>query len=116
MAASMLVGGVGGGFVISPNQTLTLSEIPPAEGSAAGSIGQLGQRVGTAVGVALVTAVFFAAVPGGGSHPVTQYHAAVRDGYLVTLSLLAIALVIGLVDLRERRKGAVPNAQEAAAR
>jgi EmrB/QacA subfamily drug resistance transporter len=104
MAASTLVGGIGGGFVISPNQTLTLSEVPPEEGSAAGSIAQLGQRVGTAVGVALVTAVFFATVPGGGNHPVDQYHQAVRDGYLVTLGLLAVTLVVGLVDLRARRK------------
>ena len=104
MAGSTLIGGIGGGLVISPNQTLTLSEVPPEEGSAAGSIAQLGQRVGTAVGVALVTAVFFATVPGGGSHPVPEYHDAVRRGYLVTLALLAVALVVGLVDLRERRK------------
>jgi EmrB/QacA subfamily drug resistance transporter len=109
MAASMLIGGLGGGLVISPNQTLTLSEVPPSEGSAAGSIAQLGQRVGTAVGVALVTGVFFAAVPGGGSHPVPEYHVAVRDGYLVTLALLAVALIVGLVDLRERTKEGKPN-------
>ncbi|MGN6502837.1 MAG: MFS transporter, partial [Pseudolysinimonas sp.] len=104
MAGSTLIGGIGGGFVISPNQTLTLSEIPPEEGSAAGSIAQLGQRIGTAVGIALVTAVFFATVPGGGSHPVSQYHDAVRSGYLMTLALLAVALIVGLVDLRERHK------------
>ncbi|WP_410781060.1 MFS transporter [Leifsonia sp. SIMBA_070] len=104
MAGSTLIGGLGGGLVISPNQTLTLSEVPPEEGSAAGSIAQLGQRIGTAVGVALVTAVFFATVPGGGSHPVSEYHAAVRGGYLVTLALLAVALVVGLVDLRERHR------------
>jgi EmrB/QacA subfamily drug resistance transporter len=104
MAASTLVGGIGGGFVISPNQTLTLSEVPPEEGSAAGSIAQLGQRVGTAVGVALVTAVFFASVPGGGTHPIDLYHQAVRDGYLVTLALLAVALIVGLIDLRVRRR------------
>jgi EmrB/QacA subfamily drug resistance transporter len=104
MAGSTLIGGIGGGFVISPNQTLTLSEIPPEEGSAAGSIAQLGQRIGTAVGIALVTAAFFATVPGGGSHPVAQYHDAVRAGYLMTLGLLAVALIVGLVDLRERRK------------
>lgn len=104
MAGSTLIGGIGGGFVISPNQTLTLSEVPPEEGSAAGSIAQLGQRVGTAVGIALVTAVFFAGVPGGGTHPLGDYHSAVRAGYLVTLALLAVALVVGLVDLRQRRK------------
>jgi hypothetical protein len=104
MAGAMLVGGIGGGLVISPNQTLTLSEVPPEEGSAAGSLAQLGQRVGTAVGLALVTAVFFAVVPGAGSHPVTEYHAGVRLGYLVTLGLLAVSLIVAAVDLRERVK------------
>ena len=104
MAAAMVVGGIGGGLVISPNQTLTLSEVPPEEGSAAGSLAQLGQRVGTAVGVALVTAVFFAVVPGGGSHSLADYHAGVRLGYLVTLGLLAVSLIVASVDLRERVK------------
>jgi EmrB/QacA subfamily drug resistance transporter len=103
MAGAMLIGGIGGGLVISPNQTLTLSEIPSEEGSAAGSLAQLGQRIGTAVGVALVTAVFFAAVPGAGKHSIADYHLAVRDGYLVTLALLAVSLIIGVVDLRERK-------------
>lgn len=105
MAGAMLIGGAGGGLVISPNQTLTLSEVPTEEGSAAGSLTQLGQRIGTAVGVAVVTAVFFASVPGGGTHPVSQYHVAVRDGYGVTLVLLAVALAVALVDLRQRVRG-----------
>ena len=104
MAGAMLVGGIGGGLVISPNQTLTLSEVPPEEGSAAGSLAQLGQRVGTAVGVALVTAVFFAVVPGGGSHGLADYHAGVRLGYLVTLGLVTVSLIVASVDLRERVK------------
>ncbi|MHC2186764.1 EmrB/QacA subfamily drug resistance transporter [Rathayibacter agropyri] len=108
MGAAMLVAGAGGGFVVSPNQTLTLAEISPEQGGVAGSVGQLGQRVGTAVGTACASAVFFAtlasekAMTGG----LDRYHDAFRNGYLVTLGLIALALVLGLVDLRRRRTSA----------
>ncbi|MEB4615836.1 MFS transporter, partial [Leucobacter sp. M11] len=46
MAASLAVAGLGGGAVIAPNQTLTLAEVPLRSGGVAGSIAQVGQRVG----------------------------------------------------------------------
>ncbi|NQX26854.1 MFS transporter [Microbacteriaceae bacterium VKM Ac-2854] len=108
MGAAMLVAGAGGGTVVSPNQTLTLAEVPPAEGGVAGSIGQLGQRVGTAVGVAAASAVFFATLASeqGMSEGLTGYHDAFRNGYLVAIGLIALALVLGLLDLRGRRRSA----------
>jgi EmrB/QacA subfamily drug resistance transporter len=106
MAGGMLVGGAGGGLVISPNQTLTLSEVPPANGSAAGSIAQLGQRIGTAVGIAAVTAVFFGVVSAAEGSGLTAYRDAFRDGFFVTIGLLVLAFIIGLLDLRQRRKDA----------
>src|SRR5690606_13513645 len=62
MAGIMTVGGFGGGLVISPNQTLTLAEIPPAEGGLAGSVGQLAQRVGNAIGAAVALSLFYATI------------------------------------------------------
>ncbi|PPI27766.1 MFS transporter [Rathayibacter sp. AY1B5] len=108
MGAAMLVAGAGGGFVVSPNQTLTLAEIPPAQGGVAGSVGQLGQRVGTAVGTACASAVFFATLASerGMAEGLDQYHDAFRNGYFVTLGLIALALVLGLLDLRHRRVSA----------
>jgi MFS family permease len=106
MAGAMLIAGAGGGLVISPNQTLTLSEVPVTEGSAAGSLAQLGQRVGTAVGVSAVTAVFFGVVLAN-SHPsLTTYQDAFRDGFFVTLGLLVVSLAVGLFDLRQRHRRA----------
>lgn len=105
MAAAMLVAGAGGGLVVSPNQTLTLSDVPVTQGSIAGSMAQLGQRIGTAVGVALVTSAFFSAVSSGSAGPeLVRYHDAFRDGFYVSLALTLAALGIGLLDLRARRR------------
>ncbi|MFC4242033.1 MFS transporter [Gryllotalpicola reticulitermitis] len=104
MAAAMLVGGVGGGFVISPNQTLTLSEVPRDEASVAGSIQQLGQRLGTAVGLAAISAVFFSRVQSGQHASVSQYHAGVLAGYAISFGLVLTTLAMGFVDLHQRAK------------
>jgi EmrB/QacA subfamily drug resistance transporter len=107
MAGALLISGIGGGLVISPNQTLTLAEVPLTKASAAGSMAQLGQRIGTAVGVSAVTAVFFAAITANrGTSHLADYRMAFRDGYLVTLGLLTVCLVIALVDLRIRKTAA----------
>lgn len=106
MAAALTVAGAGGGFVIAPNQTLTLADIPAAEGGVAGSIAQVGQRVGTAVGVAAVTAVFFSTMYAEADDPsrLDLYHDGFRNGLFVSLALIGAALVLGLVDLRQRRR------------
>jgi EmrB/QacA subfamily drug resistance transporter len=106
MAAGLLVAGAGGGSVVSPNQTLTLSEVPVEEGGVAGSMAQVGQRVGTAVGVAGATALFFSVLnahPAAGS--VADYHLAFLAGGGLTVLLLLVALALGLGDLTQRRKG-----------
>ncbi len=109
MAAALAVAGLGGGFVISPNQTLTLADVPVSEGGVAGSMGQLGQRIGTAIGVAAASSTFFATLyaEGGGSDAgLAIYHDSYRNGLLVSLSLIAVALVLGIFDLRQRVKAA----------
>jgi EmrB/QacA subfamily drug resistance transporter len=109
MAGAMAVAGAGGGFVISPNQTLTLAEIPVTEGGVAGSMAQVGQRVGTAVGVAAASSIFFATLysegPGNPDN-VEVYHDGFRNAFFVTLGLILVALAIGLVDLLRRKRAA----------
>ena len=108
MAAALLVAGAGGGSVVSPNQTLTLSEVPVEEGGVAGSMAQVGQRVGTAAGVAGASAVFFSVLnadPAGARLP--DYHLAVLGGGGVALVLLLAALAFAVTDLvRRRHRGA----------
>src|SRR5690625_476231 len=47
------------GFIVSPNQTLTLIEVPAHVSGVAGGVMQTGQRVGTSIGTALVTSMLF---------------------------------------------------------
>jgi EmrB/QacA subfamily drug resistance transporter len=58
VAAPLLVAGLGGGAVISPNFTLSLAQVPPRMGGAAGAALQTGQRIGTAIGAALLMTVY----------------------------------------------------------
>ena len=57
----LLVAGVGGGAVISPNTTMTLERVPSEMSGVASGVLQTGQRLGSAVGTALLAAVFHAA-------------------------------------------------------
>jgi hypothetical protein len=89
------------------------------EGGVAGSMAQVGQRVGTAMGVAAASSIFFATLfregPGSADN-VMVYHDGFRNAFFVALGLLVIALVIGLFDLRRRAlEAAAPSADAAAA-
>lgn len=103
MAGAFLIGGIGGGFVISPNQTLTLSTVPPSQGGVAGSVVQVAQRTGNAIGVAAVTTAFYATmyreVDGV---PIDVYHDAFRNAMIVVLGLYLLALVFALLDRESR--------------
>src|SRR5699024_12249739 len=54
---------IGQGMASSPNQTLTLAEVPVEYAGSSGGVMQTGQRVGTAIGIAIVTAAFFVVQP-----------------------------------------------------
>ncbi|MCS5732156.1 MFS transporter [Herbiconiux daphne] len=114
MAGAMAVAGAGGGLVISPNQTLTLADVPVTEGGVAGSMAQVGQRVGTAVGVAAASSIFFSTLyreGPGNSDNVMIYHDGFRNAFLVTLGLMTIALVIGLLDLLRRKRASTDDGE-----
>ncbi|QTX04031.1 MFS transporter [Agromyces archimandritae] len=106
MAAAMIVGGFGGGLVISPNQTLQLADVPVRQGGLAGSVSQLGQRIGTAVGTAVTLSLFYATIfrEADGEPDLTVYHHAYGIGMAAVAVLVAIAFAIGVVDLTSRRR------------
>ena len=88
---TLLLAGLGGGAVISPNITLTLSEVPPRMGGAAGGALQTGQRIGASIGAALLVTAY-----GLGSDPDSSLRLALATG----LVLLALALAMAVRALR----------------
>ena len=105
MAAALGLAGLGGGAVVSPNQTLTLSEVPVEQGGVASSVAQVGQRVGTAIGVAGASAVFFTVLnaDAGGSRT-ADYHLAVLGGDGLAVLVLLAGLVFAISDVLQRRR------------
>ena len=95
--APLVVAGIGNGMVISPNQALTLSEVPVPQAGTAGGLLQTGQRIGAAVGIAAVGAAFFARVVS--SHG-RDFAGAFEYGIVVAVAFVAAALVAALVDIR----------------
>lgn len=62
LAVPLLVAGLGGGAVVSPNITLSLADVPPRMGGAAGGALQTGQRIGAAIGAAVLMTTYQVAV------------------------------------------------------
>jgi EmrB/QacA subfamily drug resistance transporter len=94
-AAPLLLAGLGSGLVISPNQTLTLSQVPVARAGSAGGVLQTAQRIGSAAGIAAVGSVFFSRVdPRHADWP-----GAFELGVLTACGLSALALLVALADI-----------------
>ncbi|WP_241237111.1 MFS transporter [Georgenia faecalis] len=103
VAACLALAGAGNGFVISPNSTLALEDVRVAQGGTAGATIQTLQRVGTSVGVAATTAVFFTTLAGAGADA-AGYGEALAVGLRVTLGIIAVALVVAVLDSLRRRE------------
>ena len=99
-ALPLLVAGLGSGLVISPNQTLTLSQVPVRRAGSAGAVLQTGQRIGTALGIAVVGAVFFNRLANNGG----SWGLAFRAALLVTIGFVLIALVAAVADVIVSRR------------
>ena len=116
LAPAFLVAGFGGGLVISPNVTLSLAEVDPRQAGSGGGMLQTAQRVGSAIGVAVVLAQFFDALA---SSQGRDYAGALATSLRTTIGLIVLALVFALADLARRRThadGESDQLQEAAPR
>ena len=81
--------GLGGGGVVSPNMTLSLDDVPPRMGGAAGGALQTGQRIGASIGAALSMTVYQLTLSAGGG---TALRAALLTGMVLLVAALAMAV------------------------
>jgi hypothetical protein len=87
-AGPLLVGGLGGGMVTSPNITLTLESVPVRMAGVAGGALQTAQRIGSTG---------------------RDYPAAVSDTLLCASGVMLLALLLAVVELvRRRSRGEQP--------
>ena len=93
---ALLLAGLGGGSVVSPNLTLTLAEVPREMGGAAGGALQTGQRIGSSIGAALLMTAY----------SLVSEHASPHLGLRLAL-LVGIVAIVGalVVAVRDWRRG-----------
>ncbi|MFI5909269.1 MFS transporter [Dactylosporangium sp. NPDC051541] len=100
-ALPLLIAGIGSGLVISPNQTLTLAEVPVRRAGSAGAVLQTGQRIGTAVGIAAAGAVFFSQLARHGG----DWDRAFQASLWVTIGFVVVALIAAVADVLGGSRG-----------
>ena len=93
--------GVAQGAVISPNQTLTLADIPLSYAGSSGAVMQTGQRIGTSIGIAVITSAAFGALAVSGSWSV-----AIVTGFGLIALVVLLALAVAIKDQRDRARAA----------
>jgi MFS family permease len=96
--APLALAGLGNGLVIAPNQDFVLGSVPQREAGTAGGELITAQRVGAAIGIAVVgTALFGSGSGGSGSSKVTPslIHTA-QAAIIVNLGLVFAALLCSL--------------------
>jgi MFS family permease len=100
LIAPLLVAGIGGGAVISPNTTLTLTSVPTRMAGAAGGALQTGQRIGTAIGTVVLASAFRVTV--------TRTHGDFPAGASIAIAcgvvFIVAALVVAVFELRIGRR------------
>jgi EmrB/QacA subfamily drug resistance transporter len=90
----LLVAGLGGGMVTSPNMTMTLQNVPVAMAGAAGGAVQTAQRIGAAIGTASLTMIFYSVL----LSTCHDYSAAVSDTLLAAAGFMVLALLLALAE------------------
>ncbi len=104
--ASITFSGIGSGLVISPNQALTLEEVPRAHSGLAAALLQTFQRLGTAIGLSVVTNVYYRTL--GPNPDLNDQAQALALGSITIVIILLFALASSIADAL-RRSGAAPQ-------
>lgn len=95
---TLAVTGFGQGAFGAANQTLAFDEVPVQHGGTAGGVKQTAERIATAIGNAIMTAIFFAMMP------ILGPSNAVVIAFLAILAFQSIAFGIGHYDMRRANR------------
>ena len=98
LTLTLLVLGVGQGLVVSPNQTLSLADVPLEYAGAAGGILQTGERIGASIGIAVITGLTFRVSHSSG------WEVAAQAGLLAVVATIAVSAGVAVIDLRLARR------------
>ena len=98
LTLTLLVLGVGQGLVVSPNQALSLADIPLEYAGAAGGILQTGERIGASIGIAVITGLTFRVSHSSG------WEVAAQAGLLAVVATIAVSAGVAVIDLRLARR------------
>lgn len=98
LALALVLTGAGQALVVTPNQTLSLLEVPLRYAGTAGGVLQTGQRLGTAVGVAVISSLAFSVAARSG------WEHGLKVGLGAVIVSLLVSGVIALWDLLAARR------------
>jgi EmrB/QacA subfamily drug resistance transporter len=99
LAVPLAVAGLGNGLFIAPNIDFVLSAVPPREAGAASGVLNTGQRIGSAIGIAVIGTILFGTLHVTGPQQLAgEYvHSAVLAGWAsVGMVVVALGLIFAL--------------------
>lgn len=94
----LAVMGFGHGAMGSANQTIAVIDVPNEDGGVAGGVKQTAERIGNAVGNAMITAIYFVFVTQSATIALTI-------SYVVIILICCVSLAIAIVDRRQQGPG-----------
>lgn len=99
-AFPLFLAGVGNGLVITPNNTLTLAQVPKSDAGSAAGMYRTMRQVGATIGLAVITATLLGTVAANGGH----WSTALRYALVVEVGIVAAALLTNLADIVGSRR------------
>jgi EmrB/QacA subfamily drug resistance transporter len=97
---ALFVAGIGSGFVVSPNMTMTLGNVPVEMAGVASGALQSAQRFGTAIGSAVLPGLFYVVLDATDR----DFSTALTAGLAVSVFWAGVALLVVALDGRVGRR------------
>ncbi|MGJ3509096.1 MFS transporter [Enemella sp. A6] len=95
LAVPLFFNGIGMGGFVAASQTLAMQDVPLEHGGTAGGVKQTAERIGTAIGIAVLTGVFFLAVDRW------DWNRAFEIGFVLVALISLLAFAFAMLDRRQ---------------